>query len=1796
MLVGLISVLFSCGNPVSLGTRLDIDGPVVEFTAPVPRKAVQSEFSLEGTISDYSGVKLMVVKATLTTVNGVKEFPKQWRYNRGSWEISEDSGASWQALEGAEWNGTIKDASWKIPIDLALNGMDPEDGEYVFSVEAWDTSNMSDDNSYKTLVLIFDVDPPRVEITNPNLYGKYVNNGVFSDPELQALHDIDDDSDEWKQSAMIGKLLTQEFLMQWQIEDQHDIWSIDIRFYKHDVYIDDDPETPLPEDDSYIYYYHENLPPPPVAPDPNSNIKPNGSVQVPDLAGERGIYSGGGDLKNPVTEKTTIRVVAVSYDAAGHPSQEKTLGYFVFWPKADFPWITYAEGMEEDYPPDTDLYMVYPGRSIKATAFHYVGVSYVEYSVYDYGNKTLGIIPSDNLRDSGRIDNPPRFNGILSTIFPWEFTPPSSSGYFKVFAEAFDAKGKPSGKYAVLFEVQDITFPDFPVPPNPPASEPLYMHIDESNDSITISGIVTDATEIRSLCLVWINPQSRNYAAMSQLSYFRDKDYVGWQIALTLDPGGTGTEGNFDPNYPNRLWKLVLEPQGEDPETGRQVYSYSQSISLGDTLNIGINKEALTSQVFLLRAENPDNKCTIITYAPQGDELAPEIRISNVLITGLGKNINCEPGKYVLIQQFAVGDTITVNGTWREDSTEYLPVETYFYPNFDVTVNGHSLPVTSFSPATGKTRSGDWTVVVNIGGPDSAFPTTYLKDTLVVSASVRDVGRIKAEANGSWLIESENLRLMRISSEMPDQTYKAGDPIEFFLEFSKPVQLTNGGTPVLNLNSTGTGVTAVATYRGGQINQNTRQYFQYTVQPGHTTGTSYLNVTGPDISIQWTAANYPYTWHRGTGGEREEIRVTSESAHDGANILPETNSYARKLPVTEISTDPDYQFTLIAGKHLTIDTSPPRVTSITANTLQGYYTKGSEIYMTVRFDKPVTIGATIPRLQLQVTNGANTTVSTDPSSVRVNGNDITFVYTVQAGDYTPSTNPIVVTDLTGDVTDLAGTPLDDGGIRDFTNRTLTGVYIDTIDPVAPTVRVYANSTGTTVLGTSGAATVNLSNLYHGALRLAIQPEDQYADLEYSINGGTSWIKAPNKTNTPFSISQQGAYNIIARQTDRAGNPSNDTSPVNFTWDPGNLITRISSTTPNGTYTNTTSSGGTRVDRISITVHFRKPVTFTGSPTITLNVRDGTSPVTVSASAGTVEELTFTYTIGASDNSPSATTALTVTAFSGYTTARDADSVDVSSYVNLPATDALLQGKTIYVQTGALTNTAPTYNNGLVTGGGVQTDGSYNTALVVNFNRNIIKGTGTITITQSETGYRLPAVLTEAQRSKFMSIANFGTLYTRGTNGYTRGDTVDDDTADTSTKYILHNDVDTASLTAAAGLTATGLTLAQMNTFATAFRTQERVVLSINSPSVVISGTELRIMLTGSNALQVPGATYLVTYNSGFVQDSLSTPCSAASDVTVSIGGVAKPFIRIKKSQDTITTGAGNQPSLVVTLPLTAQVRMDCRTPESTIRYNPTEATTNVTAATSANYGNWSSANGPNDSLTTGNAGRPTLPANNNAGTEYIGPFTIAPATDSDTNPQGYQWRANARAFVGTTSSPNVNSEEMAFRTVITYRSNNMNATGGQNLSIGDHIWIRGGDAIGSSSVPGFPLTWDIQEFENCQTNRSRAGIRLMSLTNPSGNYNNTSTWKWVTWEINVTTYIDMILGRGAVPIDEALQYGPRQWAYQRAGWTSYKEQYRVFPGKHRWLEVVNAAVDGKGQVNFTDMFVPRGTYTVNYQP
>jgi len=1901
MVIAGLTALNSCDNPISLGQHIYINGPKLELSTPTARQPVDGKFELSGDISSDNSIDRVEVRIRYTQERSPGDYievdlGKQWRKNGPNWEVMEDGGNweivqplvvkndKWEDVEVKPlWIGDDRRATWTIPINMEINGSIDglSDGQYTITVTSWDKSGNSDDNSSKSRMVILYKEPPSVIVVLPNI--KPEAHLLDSTTELYKLRQS---NVTWQIPEFLGKYLSGEFDLQFQIVDPNDVWSIDIRFFKEGVIWKDDY-------DNYVYrtYINDAQHMTPIS-DPNyynALLLPNYRLKVPDLSGEPFSPVQDGDriheLKSPVgNDMSVLTVVVRCINSAGLEldieevvKDERMYGCFLYWPDSDFPWMESKGVLDKSFNTDT-IYTTFSSSSIPVKSFDDDGIDRMEYSIYSVTD-TSGTVSNIPLDGFGNITEPKEPGETKPKIYPWEFKLPGKAGDYCIRARVYDKNGA-YGDAVGFFRVKDNNLPDITPPEKPVSTVPLFRYIKGNTVAdwkISIEGHATDNRNIAEVKMVWINPHSANYAAMSQLAFYRDPDHIGWSI-----PGNPGLDGSLDPEYPNKIYTLNVVEDGYDPVTGRLQFKYSiDNLALKDlyiqpgAFNAEKDEpyEYLKSQVFVFKASNSDidestgkPRTSIITWAPQGDTEAPVIKINKLTIQKSNNNTRTLiPGIYDddPILQFTNGDRITINGTWTEDSCGSpenpadpdgdLNIDNVLKNNFFITVNGKNLGTkntdVTFNPDTGKGSSGTWTatgtvlLVGETNGVPNSDPGTHtliaenLKDTLVISASFTDVGGNYSEDVASWLIESDTLRLLRVGSDTPSGIYKEGDKIDIFLEFNRPVSLKPGRSenPVLALLLDG-GVIGEAIYDASYQDPKTpsKQHFRYTVGAGHNK--TDINVTGIWVgntsynesnvdNINFNADGYPFTWiFTGGNNTTEEIRLVP-----GDRTLPQGANYLLgRIRVTDNKSDPYYVFTLQGGSSISVDTSPPALASvnpIVANIKNGWYNVGSPLYFTVKFNEPIQAGSDMPRLVMNIENkdssGVTTWTTTNTTEVQINGDQAIFSYTVDTGDCTAGYGNLQFTGFTGDITDLAG--------NSFSNQithTFTGIRVDCIVPKAPTLEVWEGiNTYENMIKDSGGVGIadwtpgnysdsddfnnrfpdsieKLSNVYYEKLFIKIIPEgspgEDHTKIEYSVNYGKDWLMYDySSPNNPKTRVNQGRYDLTARQIDSAGNVSPWSKPITLNWDKGALLTRITTDFPNGIYTTSddpvTANTKNANKPIPIKLLFRVPVTFESSPTLTLSAKIGNDFVTLNNArpeSGTPpdDKYIFDYVVGATDTTSKQPLEVTL---GGTFVARDSKGALVTNMINMTRVEnqdnpqGFKDLKDIQIQTGKPTLLDMTF------AGSAQSDDTYNATLTFKYDRPIYMGarndTNVITIIQQADGYRIPAILTESQRTLIrpnIHVIDLDQYYKKGTSGYINGTG-----PDTTTKYILDFDMDPYNITPA--LSGNG---SLFDIFAEDFRKAESIKLRIDSSAITITNNEvtnnftLTVSLQGSNALKVLGATYEISYPDGFVVDFLSNTCEEYSH-DQPIDGVSRPSIRISKPEDII--GENNPYDNAYTSRFyisnadalgEAQIRMDCRTPGSRVRYTFTDGTQGDASISWA--GTPTNPEHIDYKLDFPIAiADPVRPGDPRDGTNHFGSitttsvtalpigtaassvtFAVASSTNKTENLyNGYKYRIRAVGNKGTNNSAN-EAEEIAYRTVIVFAAASLTAGNGQTFGNGNQLWIRGSNTPSATTIPGFPLTPEDAWSEMGPTKGKRAGIRLMNKLG-TGNLTD-SVWQWVTWDVNSKIYFDLYLGRDTTSSADTVKwYGPKEFAVHIGNWSGLRDYYVAFPGERRML-------------------------------
>lgn len=486
-------------------------------------------------------------------------------------------------------------------------------------------------------------------------------------------------------------------------------------------------------------------------------------------------------------------------------------------------------------------------------------------------------------------------------------------------------------------------------------------------------------------------------------------------------------------------------------------------------------------------------------------------------------------------------------------------------------------------------------------------------------------------------------------------------------------------------------------------------------------------------------------------------------------------------------------------------------------------------------------------------------------------------------------------------------------------------------------------------------------------------------------------------------------------------------------------------------------------------------------------------------------------------------------------------------------------------------------------------------LELRFDRDIYRGdtAEALVFKQLKTDYRIPAVLSVSRWNELflgrsdLDVTVPGTwtppagylstkadfwrwvgerLYYRGSNGANLRSPTNILDSDTSIKYVLNYNVEPLALDSAVIITGSGVTLT-LGTVKDALRDAEALRFGAYDQEVsIVNDRILRISLTGDKKLPVKGAKYQWTFPNGFVKDFLERYNGGGYDYTgndisltsgdpnnaihdnndrvLSLPGVEAPVIRIDKGSD-IETFTGTGANRQAVQPLQSSVRIDCRTPGSTLTYRTQQTMDNVgsiiwrdngsngsytvsgTEATNPQYhlpnlgNNLSSYAAFNLAKNRPQSGNSVKANFDLAGNIDYGPglncwnpspltggfsgayasyssggFTIG---STNYNDGGMIIYIQARATVGVTW---VESYEAAYRSVLVFQNTNNNGNSnmipfgtGQQAFDAAHIglnrlWIRGGDTTnGAPTVPDFPLDRDRSHWRK---------TRLLTPVTPTG--------------------------------------------------------------------------------------------------
>jgi len=1344
----------------------------------------------------------------------------------------------------------------------------------------------------------------------------------------------------------------------------------------------------------------------------------------------------GGTLPKINGMYTPIQVVSRLTDGAGNTAH-KSNGWFAYFPEADKPWalIDFAKkfdtsGQIPSNAPEYKYLWIDTDPDKKYTnennyAYDNNGVASLRWELYKL--KEDGTLDEIDATDKGEDGS--KYKPWKGTVSDSDFlsggNPPFKRkwgfkawgsygvGAFKIKVWVTDIKGIEGDEQVAFFTIETNTTPTVKTITNPSTSETLWgntigdfsiegiAQIHDTDNVVGHNGIKVDRVSI-----VWIKPDPNQEVVMNRRLKYIDKSYENWD-KYANNPGSYH-KGYFE-DLESKVWEadsIILDPltDGNKNKDDQEDWIFKKTLNIFTDLEIGPGpgQNPHSDQEFLIRvlsktgigSQTRSSVYSLLTT--RGKMKPPVLTIDKITITGNGITTvydNDPDLGFSMLKNILPNFTLKVEGTWDDDSWEKWKGKdentrrSFFKDSFKVTWRGQGaeeeidLGGVFYNDKTWKSE------YVFIEENEDAFVT--------INATLTDLkgntgGAGKNGGGESMFAHTAKPTLSRITSSTNDGSYgenKAtvlSDPnsryIDIVLEFNNPVKFFENSQgerwppvgktpPYLELNNGGW-----AYYYEG--NGDALIKFRYFINgtpyppsyfPSHVAqsgfgGSSTSTLPTPRLHVN------KIVWNNYSPSDL----VGAEEGITAAIINDDFFVYGKTGSLSEV-------------KNIVIDKIPPIVTGIVTGALETRpYGISNSLVITVNFDKDITVSGLTSGVTRAVPGnfylglkggdlvGHGAKALYESSGAR----SVSFRYTVEDGDNTAGSSYLAVDSIFMDsglsVKDLAGNeilkpvPVPAGGSLG------KNIIIDTAPPARPNVSGITNN----------------SNNYEARNFTITGLESNVTTVEYHLNctdpgnpppeGWISITPTPANGSATVTISQNGEYNIAVRQYDNAVPPnvSPVSSPLHFSIDTNSLLTRFSSSLPDGIY-------GFKTDGQVITIDLYSRIdlnSITGSPYLELNVRNypGTQNRATlrGGQTGPKKVWTFEYTIpDVNVNTAKLDVTGIVTTGAAFT---DSKGNNVTAYIlrDFIKATAFSAQKNIVIQAGN-----PTAS------GGVTFNGT--NELSATFDRDIFPGTGQVVVKQIASGYKIPTVMTEARwDTLFMNRtdigqdlpASFGSdaeakaatwqklgglLYQKGSNGASVSS--DDLKPDTSVKYVLKYDIDTAAGDLSTeGLTGTGfpsgLTMLQVRN---AMRAAEALRFNAKDKEVTISADKrtLKISLTGDKTLPVKGARYEWIFPRGFVIDVLGKPNNGADftgipgsdgnltsgnpdstsntgSVNRSLAGLAEPVIRVNKGGDIDTmTGLGNNRQ--ASQPLTTTARIDCRTPGATLGYKTRSTTDNV---------------------------------------------------------------------------------------------------------------------------------------------------------------------------------------------------------------------------------------------------------------
>ena len=818
--------------------------------------------------------------------------------------------------------------------------------------------------------------------------------------------------------------------------------------------------------------------------------------------------------------------------------QEISLGWFVWWPEKDNPRYSITGLTTEGGTKTLNLHV---GDTFNITFFD-----------DDYLKDNVVCTLGTEITTKSASNNPREITVQL--------TAPSTPKTITLNVSAKE-KGNKTINENITVNVSDDSKPTLII--TSPENNQIPS-VTGNDANIKFTGIVLDKSDCTYLEFVWV-PKTVQDANPSIDKKTKAENWLNSISTAhgTYAPSGTTavreTAGTGD--YEGmKLWSAKLKtPATNAEQSGFKKKEFEFNLNLLTAFTSGSTNEKAEEKYFLVRLTRTDGKYSDSELKLSADNLKPEIK----LLTPGGNMAIVDPGN-------------TLNIKFYAEKASAIPMEEYKLWYFDgtteteisgttaiQTVDEKSVLVFTSSDISSSTLNGYLNENIN---PKYKF---YAKDKLgndyktepayqFVLSALPSINTITSQAPTKCGYNPTSKDA--VGNELKDANGKVlGKAIDINVSFTKSLVCPDNAVLNLqNIKNNGTAKTATAKYFSGS--GTTTLTFRYYVEEGDESAELKVNGTTPISGIDSNTAHLTLS----SGNNLQDKRASNPIKINGKR--------------------PEVQSILIDAYNASERTTASKVAANEDGSI--YLKEGREIEAKVTIDQEVTVkgqaslsfnvhkvdNSTAPLILEWQGYGKNTDGSTDEKV-------LIFSKKIAATDPNGTLKYKKNTCITGldNITDKDG--YQNTLKVDFTggnSEASAGIVIDTQKPLTPKIsgtvatdndvngvlkgKKYTNSVSFTITSVAGECT------------------------QYSTDGGTNWEPSTlsyAENSTAISVTQTTDADLVARRTDKAGNVSDYTTPINLQVNSTFPSYTIECTKPDGNY-----KAGTELE---FKVYFDAPV-------------------------------------------------------------------------------------------------------------------------------------------------------------------------------------------------------------------------------------------------------------------------------------------------------------------------------------------------------------------------------------------------------------------------------------------------------------------------------------------------------------------------------------------------------------------------------------------------------------------------------